>query len=193
MLLHTFVCVCVWGRRGYKHQTKVCTESWLGEKISCRIRESDWHQQHSRVMLSQVSCNPALCMETVSLWAWRRLSCAVLLCVRWWRRTHTRMCWALRMPGHWQRLRCNGNCAIPSLSSPSWGIPHPARERWTTWVLRRHPCSVSTQPQNPVYPPARETWIQTHQRFKRTLIYYDIDNTMQIFREIASFRPQNDT
>ena len=26
--------------------------------------------------------------------------------------------------------------------------------------------------------------IQTHERFKRTLIYYDIDNTMHIFREI---------
>ena len=35
--------------------------------------------------------------------------------------------------------------------------------------------------------------IQTHKRFKRTLIYYDIENTMQIFREIPFFRPQNDT
>ena len=35
--------------------------------------------------------------------------------------------------------------------------------------------------------------IQTHKRFKRTLIYYDIDNTMQIFRGIPFFRPQNDT
>ena len=30
-------------------------------------------------------------------------------------------------------------------------------------------------------------------RFKRTLIYYDIENTMQIYREITFFRPQNDT
>ena len=30
-------------------------------------------------------------------------------------------------------------------------------------------------------------------RFKRTLIYHDIDNTMHIFREIPFFRPQNDT
>ena len=30
-------------------------------------------------------------------------------------------------------------------------------------------------------------------RFKRTLIYYDIDNTVQMFREILLFRPQNDT
>ena len=32
-----------------------------------------------------------------------------------------------------------------------------------------------------------------HKIFKRTLIYYDIDNTVQIFRDILSFRPQNDT
>ena len=32
--------------------------------------------------------------------------------------------------------------------------------------------------------------IKTHKRFKRTLTYYDIDNTMQIFREIPFFRPQ---
>ena len=30
--------------------------------------------------------------------------------------------------------------------------------------------------------------IQTHKRFKGTLIYHDIDNTMQIFREIPFFR-----
>ena len=35
--------------------------------------------------------------------------------------------------------------------------------------------------------------IQTHKRFKRMLIYYDIDNMVQIFREIPFFRPQNDT
>ena len=35
--------------------------------------------------------------------------------------------------------------------------------------------------------------IQTHKRFKRTLIYYDIDNMMKIFRKIPLFRPQNDT
>ena len=35
--------------------------------------------------------------------------------------------------------------------------------------------------------------LQTHKRFKRTLIYYDTDNTMHIFREIPIFRPQNDT
>ena len=35
--------------------------------------------------------------------------------------------------------------------------------------------------------------IQIHKRFKRMLISYDIDNTMQIFREIAFFRPQNDS
>ena len=34
---------------------------------------------------------------------------------------------------------------------------------------------------------------QTHKRFKRMLIYYDIDNTMHIFREIPFFGPQNDT
>ena len=30
-------------------------------------------------------------------------------------------------------------------------------------------------------------------RFKRTLIHYDIDSTMHMFREIPFFRPQNDT
>ena len=30
-------------------------------------------------------------------------------------------------------------------------------------------------------------------RFKRTFIYYDINNTMPIFRETPFFRPQNDT
>ena len=36
--------------------------------------------------------------------------------------------------------------------------------------------------------------IQTHRRFKRTLSYYDIDNTMQKkFWEIPFFRPENDT
>ena len=35
--------------------------------------------------------------------------------------------------------------------------------------------------------------IQTHKRFKRMLIYYDINNAMQIVREIPFFRPQNDT
>ena len=35
--------------------------------------------------------------------------------------------------------------------------------------------------------------IQIHKRFKRMLIYYDTDNTMQIFREIAFFRPHNDS
>ena len=35
--------------------------------------------------------------------------------------------------------------------------------------------------------------IQTHKGFNRTLIYYDIDNTVHIFREIPFFRPQNDT
>ena len=30
-------------------------------------------------------------------------------------------------------------------------------------------------------------------KFKRRLIYYDIDNTMQIFREVPFFRPQNVT
>ena len=30
-------------------------------------------------------------------------------------------------------------------------------------------------------------------RFKRTLIYYDIDNTVQIFSEIPFFGPQNDS
>ena len=34
---------------------------------------------------------------------------------------------------------------------------------------------------------------KTNKTFKRMLIYYDIDNTMQIFREIPFFRPQNDT
>ena len=36
-------------------------------------------------------------------------------------------------------------------------------------------------------------FFQTHKRFNRTLIYYDKDNTVQIFREILFFRPQNDT
>ena len=40
---------------------------------------------------------------------------------------------------------------------------------------------------------ATVTMIQAHKRFKRTLIYYDIDNTMQIFRENPFFRPQNNT
>ena len=35
--------------------------------------------------------------------------------------------------------------------------------------------------------------IQTHKRFKRMLIYYDIYNMMQIFREIPFFRPQNNS
>ena len=34
--------------------------------------------------------------------------------------------------------------------------------------------------------------IQTLKRFKRTLIYYDTDNAMYIFREIPFFRPQNE-
>ena len=37
------------------------------------------------------------------------------------------------------------------------------------------------------------TMIQTHTRFFLMLIYYDIDNMMQIFSEIPFFRPQNDT
>ena len=37
------------------------------------------------------------------------------------------------------------------------------------------------------------TEIQTQKTFKRTLISYDTDKTMHIFREIAFFRPQNDT
>ena len=36
-------------------------------------------------------------------------------------------------------------------------------------------------------------YVKTHTRFKRTLIYYDIDNTIQIVREIPIFRSQNDT
>ena len=35
--------------------------------------------------------------------------------------------------------------------------------------------------------------IQTDKRFKRTFIYYDIDNTMQMFREVPFFRPQTTT
>ena len=37
------------------------------------------------------------------------------------------------------------------------------------------------------------TLMEIHKRFKRTPIYYDIDNTMQIFWEIPFFRPQNNT
>ena len=33
----------------------------------------------------------------------------------------------------------------------------------------------------------------THKRFQRMLIYYDVDSTMQIFRELSFFRPQNNT
>ena len=32
--------------------------------------------------------------------------------------------------------------------------------------------------------------IQTHKRFKRAFIYYDVDNRMHIFRKIPIFRPQ---
>ena len=35
--------------------------------------------------------------------------------------------------------------------------------------------------------------IQTHKRLKRMLVYYDVDNTVQIFWEIPFCRPQNDT
>ena len=39
-----------------------------------------------------------------------------------------------------------------------------------------------------VLPKNNSVVIQTHKRFKRTLIYYDIDNTMQIFMEIPLFQ-----
>ena len=35
--------------------------------------------------------------------------------------------------------------------------------------------------------------MQTHKRLIFIYIYYDTDNTMQIFREIPFFRPQNET
>ena len=35
-------------------------------------------------------------------------------------------------------------------------------------------------------------YVQSHKRFKRTLLYYDTDN-LQIFRDIPFIKPQNDT
>ena len=58
-------------------------------------------------------------------------------------------------------------------------------------ALSTTPTKITT-----VYSPSRCLSLynlQTHKRFKRTLIYNDIDNTMHIFRETPIFRPQNDT
>ena len=58
-------------------------------------------------------------------------------------------------------------------------------------ALSTTPTKITT-----VYSPSRCLSLynlQTHKRFKRTLIYYDVDNTMHIFRETPFFGPQNDT
>ena len=58
------------------------------------------------------------------------------------------------------------------------------------YILGFSPTIMTTSPQKSSNPAQQAPNIY---KIQKNVIYYDTDNTMQIFREIPFFRPQNDT
>ena len=185
MLMHAIVQGGgVGGRGGGTNTRRECTESWL--------RENSLATSGSQTGVS-----------STAEWCWAKWA-ASLPCL--WKQFPCELCAVCD-------VRCcsvsgGGEESLRQRTGP-WGCPCTDRDSDATGTAQYRHCQVHpeafpTQPENvgirefcriilvqfPPSPrtqsplPARETWIQTHKRFKQMLIYYDIDSTMQIFREI---------